>query len=397
MNNRNIEVCENIHYIGVNDRRTALFENLWPIPWGISYNAYLIRDEHHVLVDTVEAGHAGQFLEQVRGVVGDEPIDYLVLNHVEPDHSGSLNEVLAAYPQITVVGNEKTRGLITRFYGFDGRFLLVKENDVLSLGKKSLRFIMTPMVHWPETMMTLEEDTHTLFTGDAFGSFGTLDGAIFDDEMDASFYQGEMRRYYANIVGKYSGMVQKALKKLGGVTLNHICPTHGPIWREDPQRVISWYDAWSKQTVDPGVVIVFGSMYGHTESMADHLARMLVEEGVRKVRVFDASKTHMSYILAEIWRYQGLMLGSCAYNTGMLPTMDALTRKLASSGLANRVLGIFGNYSWSGGGVKSLETFAEEMGWESVGSSIEAQSVTIDTDEERLREMAKRMARKLRG
>ena len=392
---KKIEVKDGIYYIGVNDRRTELFENLWPIPHGVAYNAYLIDDQKTVLVDTVEARQAGVFLTHITDVLGERPLDYLVLNHVEPDHSGSLKDVLFAYPEVCVVGNKKTLSLIERFYGFDGRFLEVKDGDSLDLGGRTLSFTLTPMVHWPETMMTYDTKSGCLFSGDAFGSFGTLDGAVFDDEMDAMRYEDEMRRYYSNIVGKYSGMVQKALGKLADTDIRCICPTHGPIWRENPARVVALYDRWSRMEAEAGVVIVFGSMYGHTESMADRLARLFAENGVKKIQVFDASKTHVSYILSSIWKTKGLLLGSCAYNTGMLPTMDALCRKISSSGLDQRLLGIFGNYSWSGGGVKSLEAFAEESGFEIVGSSIEAKSVTALSDEEKLVALARNMAAKL--
>lgn len=389
------KIYENIYYIGVNDRRTALFENLWPIPQGISYNSYLIRDEKNVLVDTVEAGRSGLFLDKLEAGLGGGKLDYLVLNHVEPDHSGALLEVLGAYPQVTVVGNKKTLGLIERFYGFDGDFLEVRDGDDLSLGKGSLSFTLTPMVHWPETMMTLHKPSGALFTGDAFGSFGTLDGAICDDELDPSRYEDEARRYFSNIVGSYSKMVQRALKKVQPLDVKMICPTHGLIWRKNPQMVLDWYDRWSKQEGEKGVVVVFGSMYGHTESMADDLARYLVEAGLGFVRVHDASKSHISYILSDIWKYQGVMLGSCAYNTRMLPTMDALCRKLASSGLAKRDLGIFGNYSWSGGGVKALTAWAEEVGWDLLDESIEAKSVIEESDQDKLDDLAQKMKERL--
>jgi flavorubredoxin len=395
--NKRIEVRDDVYYIGVNDRRTELFENLWPIPLGVSYNAYLIDDEKTVLVETVEARQAGLLLDHLKEVLGDKPLDYLVLNHVEPDHSGSLKDILGAYPEVCVVGNKKTLGLIERFYGFEGAFLEVKNGDCLDLGGRELAFYLTPMVHWPETMMTYDRKSKCLFSGDAFGSFGTLDGAVFDDEMDVQIYVDEMRRYFSNIVGKYSGMVQRALVKLEGLELGAVCPTHGPVWRGNPERVVGLYDRWSKQEAEEGVVIVFGSMYGHTESMADRLARLLVEQGVKKVFIFDASKTHMSTIISYAWKYKGLMLGSCAYNTGMLPTMDALCRKLAVSGLANRMLGIFGNYSWSGGGVKSLEAFACESGFEVIGSSIEVKSVAEQTDDEKLLALAKNMVERFKA
>ncbi len=391
-----IQVADGVYYIGVNDRRTALFENLWPIPRGVSYNSYFVDDEKTALVETVDSRMSGFLLEKLEERLAGRPLDYIILNHVEPDHSGALHEIVMTHPEATVVGNRKTLKLLGQFYDYDGKCLEVADGDTLGLGRRTFTFFLTPMVHWPETMMTLDLEGGLLFSGDAFGSFGTLDGAIFDDEMDPGFYEDEMRRYYANIVGTYSRQVQKALDRLKGICLKTVCPTHGPVYRKNPEWVIDRYDLWSRNQAEAGVVVVFGSMYGHTEAMADALARYLVEQGVPVVKVFDASKTHLSFLLSEIWKYRGVMLGSCAYNTGMLPPMKALTEKLQGAKLTDRLLGIFGNFSWSGGGVKTLEQFGTDMGWDVIGTAVESQCKLCSCEQIKLEDLAVRMAERLR-
>ena len=257
---------------------------------------------------------------------------------------------------------------------------------------------MTPWVHWPETMMTYDLSEKVLFSGDAFGSFGTLDGGIFDDEIEfEEYYLDEMRRYYSNIVGKYSNMVQKAFKKLEGIDIKYICSTHGPIWRKDVNKVLSLYDKWSKFETEDGVVIIYGSMYGNTAKMADCIARKLSEQGIKKIRVHDVSKTHISYLINEIWKYKGVILGSSAYNSGMLPPMENLTRTLEHMGVKDHLLGLFGSYSWNGGGVKMLHKFYETMEWDLVSEPIDAKGIPGNETFDRCEVLAKAMADKLKA
>lgn len=392
-----VKVTDKIHWLGANDRRTALFENMWPIPNGVSYNSYLIVDEKIALVDTLEYGSSDDYLEKIEELIDGKPIDYLIINHMEPDHSGAIKTIVEKYPDIKLVGNLKTFKIVDSYFGYKEKQYQVEDGDELDLGHHKLKFVMTPWVHWPETMMTYDLTEKVLFSGDAFGSFGTLDGGIFDDEIEfEDYYEEDMRRYFSNIVGKYSNMVQKAFKKLDGVDVNYICATHGPIWRKDVNKVLSLYDKWSKFEAEDGAVIIYGSMYGNTAKLADYIARKLSEEGIKKIRVYDASKTHLSYLINEIWRYKGVILGSCAYNSGMLPTMENLTRNLEHIGLKNRFLGLFGSYSWNGGGAKALYKFHEKMEWDLVNDPVDTKGIPGNESFERCEGIAKAMAEKLK-
>lgn len=371
-----VKVTDRIYWLGTNDRRKHLFENLWPLPDGVSYNSYLITDEKNALLDTIEMGTGGDYvgwIERLLTEAGRTELDYLIINHMEPDHSGEIGEIVRRWPQVQVVGNSKTFKILEGYYGITENLVEVGEGDTLDLGHHKLQFVMTPWVHWPETMMTYDTTEHILFSGDAFGTFGTLDGAIFDDEI-ADFdtrYLGEMRRYYSNIVGKYSNMVQKAFAKLGSVPIDTICPLHGPVWRSNPGKVIDLYDRWSRYEAEPGVVIIYGSMYGNNAATADYIARKCAEAGIRDIRVRDASKTHLSYLIDDVWRYRGIILGSCAYNAQMFPTVERLTTELLHMGVKNKALGLFGSYSWNGGGVKNLKIFAEQIGWPLVAEPVD--------------------------
>ncbi|MDP3453483.1 MAG: FprA family A-type flavoprotein, partial [Bacteroidales bacterium] len=276
------------------------------------------------------------------------------------------------YPQLKIIANNKAFKMLEGFYGVNSESVYeVKDGDTLDIGYHKLKFIMTPWVHWPETMMTYDTTDGILFSCDAFGSFGTLDGGIFDDEINFSFYEDEMRRYFSNIVGKYSHMVQKAFLKLEGININFICPSHGPVWRENPSRAISLYDKWSRHEAEEGVVIAFASMYGNTEKMADYVARLISERGVKNIRVYDVSKTHASFILNDIWKYKSVILGSSAYNSGMHPMMHHLCNELEVLNPKNKNFALFGSYSWSGGGLKSLISFTEKMEWREVAPPVE--------------------------
>lgn len=379
--NLKVNVGEKIYWLGVNDRRKELFENLWPLPNGVSYNSYLIADDKTALLDTIEMGTGGDYVGWIEHLLqenGKTELDYLIVNHMEPDHSGEIGDVLRRWPNTTVVGNSKTFQILKFYYPEAQKQLEVKDGDTLELGKHTLQFVMTPWVHWPETMMTYDQTEGVLFSGDAFGSFGTLDGGIFDDEIDfEGEYENEMRRYYSNIVGKYGNMVQKALAKIGGlgIPIKTICSVHGPIWRKDPAKVIGLYDQWSSCQSEEGVVIVYGSMYGNNARTADYLARKCIEAGIPKVKVFDVSKTHVSYLISEIWKYRGVILGSCAYNTCMFPMMEHLTTELIHYAPKNKQLALFGSYSWNGGGVRNLKTFAETIGWPVVAEPADIQGV----------------------
>lgn len=391
MSNR-LPISKDVHWIGVNDRETTLFENYWPLEKGVCYNSYLINDEKVAVMDTVKFNKTDEYLGKIKEIIGDKKIDYLVVHHMEPDHSSSMKALITEYPDVQIVGNKKTFDFIRNFYDIHDNFYEVGEGDEINLGEHTLKFFMTPMIHWPETMMSYDLKDGILFSMDAFGGFGALDGTLFDDEVNLEFYEDEIRRYYSNIVAKYSPIVQNALKKLGALDIKVIAPTHGPVWRSQPSTIVNFYDKWSRFEAEEGVVIVYGTMYGNTAKMADYIGRVIAEQGIKNVRIYDASKTHVSHILNDIWRFKGVILGSCAYNTYVFPAMDNVLSALEHTGLKNRYLGIFGNKGWSGGGVKGILEFADKVKWERAGSAVEATFAAKDSDLSQLKEMAIQMA-----
>jgi len=392
-----VNLAENIYYLGFNDRRTHLFENLWPLPYGISYNSYVIVDEKIALIDTVEHSFTDDYLDQIEILTNGRAVDYLVINHMEPDHSGALKAVIGKYPNITLVGNKKTFDMVANYYKVTENTMEVFDDSELPLGKHRLRFATIPMVHWPETMVSYEMTSKILFTGDAFGSFGTLDGGIFDDELNLSVYEQEVMRYYTNVVGKYCPHTQRALKKIESMDIKMLAATHGPIWRSNLSYILDRYYKWSSYTTETGVVIVYGSMYGNTAKMADVIARQLAVRGIKNIRVYDAAKTHASYIISDIFKYSAFIVGSAAYNNELFPPVENLLTKIEHIGIKNHLLGIFGSFGWSGGGVKNLQKFAENIKWELVYQPVEEKG-TLKTEKfEQCIELANAMADRLLG
>lgn len=393
------KVTDEVSWIGVNDRKTERFENYMPLPYGVAYNSYLISDEKTCVIDAVEFGSSALYIEKVILGLDGKNLDYIVINHVEPDHSSGLKDILRVFPNVKVVGNAKTLGMLRAFnIEFpDENFVTVKEGDILDLGKHKLTFAMIPMVHWPESMVTYDTTEKILFSNDAFGGFGALDGGIFDDEVNFDFYIDEMRRYYANIVGKYGAQVTSAIKKLSGLEIKLICPSHGLIWRKDIAKVVSLYSTWAQLLPEEeGVVIVYGSMYGNTAKMAEIIGRELNAQGIKEVKIYDASKTDHSFIVAEIWKYKGLVIGSCAHNNSVYPKVQPLLHKLENYGLKNRYLGIFGTMMWSGGGVRGIEAFANGLkGIEVIAEPVEVKGTPKVEDVARLENIARELAAKL--
>lgn len=381
-----------IHYVGVNDRKTHLFEGMWPIPYGVSYNSYLVVDEKVALVDTVEIGYFDIFLQNIKSILGDRPIDYLIVNHMEPDHSSSIALIKQYYPHVTLVGNVKTFGMIDGYYGVETQRLVVKEGDTLDLGHHKLSFYMAPMVHWPEVMVTYDATEQVLFSADAFGTYGTVDGGPIDTQINLGKYWDEMVRYYANIVGKYGTPVQKALQKLGALPIQMICSTHGPVWTENISKVIGIYDRLSRYDADKGAVIVYGSMYGHTEQMAELIAKQLTANGVKNVVMHNVSKSHSSYILADIFKYNGLIIGSPTYNTQLYPEVEAILGKILMRDIKGRCLGWFGSFSWAGKAVGLLGEFAEKSHFTLVGEPVEMKQGMLASVEEQCKALAEAMA-----
>lgn len=392
-----MEMKGKIHYVGVNDRHKALFENLWPLPYGVSYNSYLIADEKVALVDTVDVCYSDSFMKKIHHVIGNRKIDYLIINHMEPDHSGSIPFIKNYYPDITLVGNKKTFELLEGFYAVETNRLVVSEGDELDLGHHKLSFYLTPMVHWPETMVTYDRTEQVLFSGDAFGSFGALNGGCIDHNINTSIYWDEMRRYYSNIVGKYGNPVQRALKKLEGLNIDMIGSTHGPVWNEDVDKVIKLYDQWSRYEAEEGVVIAYGSMYGNTEELAETLAEELSRQGIRDIVLHDVSRSHHSYIVSDIFKYKGFIAGCTTYNANLFPEMEALLKKVAEREVKNRYMGYFGSFTWASAAFKKIGEYAERLKFEVVGTPVEMkQSMKKDTYE-MVRDLAKAMADRLKA
>ena len=375
------EITNKIYYVGVNDRNKALFEGLWPLPDGVSYNSYLIDDEKVCLIDTVEADFFVPFIERIREVIGDRPIDYLVVNHMEPDHSGSIALIRKYYPGIKIVGNCKTFGMMQGFYGIQEGTLRGKEGGTLCLGWRELKFVMVPMVHWPETMVTLDTQSRTLFSGDAFGCFGALNGGLVDSQINCDGFWLEMVRYYSNIVGKYGTPVQNALKKLAGVPVDYICSTHGPVWHEHIDRVMGLYDRMSRYETAPGLVICYGTMYGNTERAAEVVAAAASRAGLKDIVMYNVSKTHHSYIIRDVFRYRGLIVGAPTYNAGLYHEMEVLLSELAGKDIKNHCIGWFGSYAWAGKAVAKIAEWNDErLHFEPVGNPVEIrQSLTAET------------------
>ena len=367
----NTEIAKDIFYVGVNDRIKHKFENMLPLPYGVSYNSYLITDEKTALIDTVDVCYGEVFIDKIKSQLGEKSVDYLIINHMEPDHSGSISLIRKYYPNMTIVGNKKTLEMLEGYYGIDDNTLEISDGEVLSLGKHKLQFHFTPMVHWPETMMTYDETENVLFSGDAFGCFGTLDGGVMDTEMNVDKYWDEMIRYYANIVGKYGAPVQKALQKLTPLDIKIICSTHGPVWKEYVSKAVDIYDRMSRYEGKEGAVVVYGSMYGNTERMAEAVAQGLTMGGIKNVILHNVSKSDASVILRDIFKYKGLVIGSPTYSNELYPEIDSLLKKMEIRSIKKRDFAYFGSFTWAGIANKKLAEFGEKMKWRVVNFTVE--------------------------
>ena len=382
------KVTEDLYWVGANDHRLNLFENIHPISRGVSYNSYLLMDKKTVLFDTVDWSVCRQFLENIEAVLGGRSLDYLVINHMEPDHAASLEEVLLRYPKVKVISTEKAFMLMHQF-GFDveDRKEVVKEGDEKSFGKHVVTFVSAPMVHWPEAMVTFDKTNGVLFAADAFGSFGALDGKLFNDEVNFDRdWIDEARRYYTNIVGKYGPHVQALLKKAAGIDIKIICPLHGPVWRSNLGYFIDKYDKWSRyEPEEKGVMIVYASMYGNTESAATALASRLVERGITNVVMYDVSNTHVSQLISETFKYSHIVLASVTYNLGIYPLMHNYLMDMKALNVQNRTVAIVENGSWA---CKSGDLMAEFLdGMKQMSVLNERLTVVSSLNEEKVDEM----------
>ena len=370
-----MKITDRIHYVGVNDSIKELFEGLWPLPYGVSYNSYLINDDKVALIDTVEAGFEDEFIEEVHKVIGDKAIDYLIVNHMEPDHSSLTAYLLEKYPDLKVVANAKTLPMLKGYYNTpEDRIMIMGEGQTLSLGSSTLRFHMVPMVHWPETMVTYLEEEHTLFSGDAFGTFGNIDENVTDNEGTFEEYVDEMMRYYSNIVGKYGAPVQAALKKLAGLKIDRICSTHGPVWEVNVSQVLALYDKMSRYEVGKGVCIVYGSMYGNTAAAADALAEELEKRGIpyslHDLAGNNEESLGLSGSLRDVFRYDTIVVGSPTYNGGIYPPVESFMKALAARGIKGRRFYAFGSYTWAAASVRLLNGLAKDMDFNVLGDGI---------------------------
>jgi len=359
------KVTDDIIWVGCNDRRLARFENIFPLQNGVSYNSYLVMDEKITLFDTVDSNATEQFVENIDYVLDEKVVDYLVIQHMEPDHCANIARMLRKFPEMKLVVNAKTVKMIEQFFHAveADKLVVVKEGDTLNTGKHTFTLVMAPMVHWPEVMVTYDSYEKVLFSADAFGTFGALNGNIFNDEVDfEKDWLHEARRYYANIVGKYGVPVQGLLKKAAGLDIQVICPLHGPVWRSELGYFIDKYDKWSKyEPEDKEVVIIYGSIYGHTEAAANALATKLAIKGLKKIKVYDVSSTHVSDLIAEIFRASHIVLACSTYNGGIYPPMENLLADMKALSVQNRTVAIMENGTWAPAAGRLMLKELEEM------------------------------------
>lgn len=381
------EISQNIHWVGGNDRRLHRFENMFPLQWGVAYNSYLIVDEKTALIDTVDFSISQLFLDNVAHVLNGRELDYLVVNHMEPDHCGNVEQILRRYPNCKFVGNKKTFQFFEQFYTYDAKdkYHEVKDQEEICLGKHNLRFYTAPMVHWPEVMMTLETTDHILFSSDAYGTFGAHNGSIFADQIEyRRNHIDEARRYYANIVGKFGGPVQSIMRKLSNEVIKMICPLHGPIYRESTELalILDKYEKWAHYEPEiHSVVLMYGTMYNNTELVVDTLATKLSQRGIRDMRVYDVSEFDVSFLIADAWKYSHIVIATPTYNTNMFYLVHNLLHELAALNLSNRKFSFIVNASWGGSALEALNDIVSKMkNVEIIGEPVIIRSTMKESD-----------------
>ena len=389
-------ISQDLIYVGVSDRRTALFENVYSIPRGVSYNSYVLLDEKTALFDTTDASVASQFFENVQAALAGRRLDYVVVHHMEPDHAATLMDLMLRYPEAMVVTTAKAAQMMEQFFGSKpAQLQAVKEGDTLSLGRHNLVFTMAPMVHWPEVMMTYDTTDKVLFSADAFGTFGALSGNIFADEVN---FEGEWlndaRRYFVNIVGKYGQPVQVVLKKAAALDIQMICPLHGPVWRSNLEWFIGKHDVWSRyEPEEKGVVIIYGSIYGHTEAAAMRMGTLLAQRGVKNIKAYDASRTHTSKLVAECWRASHIVLACSTYNNGIFTPVEELLHDLKAHAFQNRTWALIENGTWAPQSGKLMRAELEQMKDISIiGDTVSLKSAAAPAQEEQLATLADAIA-----
>lgn len=389
-------ISDSIYWVGGNDRRLALFENLFPIPRGVSYNSYLIMDEKTALMDTVDFSITRSFLENIYAILKERPLDYLVVQHMEPDHCANIEELTRRFPNMQIVANAKTIEMINQFFELkeSTKIVLVKEGDELSLGTHILQFIMAPMVHWPEVMVTYEKSEKILFSADGFGTFGALNGTLFNDELNYDRdWLDDSRRYYTNIVGKYGVQVQALLKKAATLDIQMFCPLHGPVWRTDLAYILDKYNKWSSYTPEEtGVFLAYGSIYGNTENVVNALAFELSRQGMKNIQICDVSSTHVSELIANVFRYSHIVLASPTYNGGIYPVMENFLNDMKALNVQNRTFSIIDNGTWAPTSGRQIQKKLEELKNTTILPTTISIRSTMDSDkEEELIQFAKEL------
>jgi flavorubredoxin len=389
------EISENIHLLAFNDRRTQLFENLWPLPEGVSYNSYLITGSKNILIDTAERRFGDDFFNAIDRILQGGNLDYLLINHVEPDHSGLLAQLLTKYPNLEIYCSKMHRDLLNQFYEIKASFNIIEDGSNVKLGDNEFTFYTTQFVHWPDSQVTYEVNRKILFSNDSFGSFGTLNGGVFDDEIELEERMPEAIRYWTNIVGKYGKQTQKALQKLCGLEIKMLAPSHGILWRSHVLKIMNTYYTLSSYEGEKAITIVFGSLYGNNENAADAAAQGAAEAGIKKVRVFDSSKVHASYIMNEIIKNKGVILVSSVYNGGIFPSMSNILGSIAECKVPNKKAAVIGGYSWGAPPLKKLEAAIEEAGWEQIGETVKFAGAPKTADLKAAYELGKLLAESL--
>ena len=387
-----LQVNKDTWWLGVNDYETDLFESLWPLPQGVAYNSYaVLGTTATAAIDTVKGPYLDDYVNKLTQALGHRTLNYLVVNHMEPDHASLTAQLKSIWPSLKFIGNAKTVPMLKGYHGITEDIITVKDGDTLDLGGHVLRFFTVPMLHWPESMVTFDTTTGVLFSNDSFGGFGAHEGGLFDDEKTNSRWEDEMLRYYACIVAKYSNIVQAALKKLGSLPITNIFPSHGTLFRKDIKQVISLYDKWSRYEGERGAVVVYGSMYGNTRKMAEAVCSGLSSSKIKDIRLYDVSRTDPSYILRDIWKFRAFALMACTYNTQLFPPMEALCSKLLSRMPKNKFIGLAGSYTWSKGALTALKDYAEKSKLEVIGPEVEVYTSPTTEDLEKLCELGRNL------
>ena len=387
-----LKINDSTYYFGQNDRTQTLFEHLYPLPHGMAYNNYLIKDEKNVLLDTVDVKFSERFFSQLDSALDGEPLHYLIVQHMEPDHSGSIGLLLRRHPEVTLVGNKKTKTMLEGYGVCTDKFMEVDEKTPLNIGSRELQFVFAPMVHWPEVMFTYDAKEKTLFSADAFGAFGAIDGGFWDEQHDLATYMPEAHRYYTNIVGKYGSFVQRTLDKALKLDIEVIAPLHGVVWRKHIPEILELYRQMATYEAEPGVVVIYGSMYGNTEELAEEIGRSLGAHGVNRVVLHHMGYSSASQVISDVFRYKGVIIGSPTYNNGVWPNVQDVLYQLAERNIPDRLYSVFGSGTWNPNTIKPLEEWAEARKWTKVAEPIKLSQAPSAEDKAAAWELGRVMA-----